>query len=180
MRAPAASLGSHAAKVVELRQTLRGLEVVQLRHLPFDDPTPGVGSELRQLVQLYDLPGDYVVVSLAGDRISTRRLEFPFRDRKKIAPAVPFEVEGQVPFPLDDYFVDWEIAGEQKSQTQVIATLAPRAGWRTGHPSASTSRRVSTRAPGTTRTGCGWGTGSTRCLAPASSMTRRSCWIRGG
>lgn len=119
-------VGSHAAKAVELRQTLRGLEVVQLRHLPFDDPTPGVGSELRQLVQLYDLPGDYVVVSLAGDRISTRRLEFPFRDRKKIAPAVPFEVEGQVPFPLDDYIVDWEIAGEQKSQTQVIATLAPR------------------------------------------------------
>jgi general secretion pathway protein L len=119
-------VGSHAAKAVELRQTLRGLEVVQLRHLPFDDPTPGVGSELRDLVQLYDLPGDYVVVSLAGDRISTRRLEFPFRDRRKIAPAVPFEVEGQVPFPLDDYFVDWEIVGEQKSQTQVIATLAPR------------------------------------------------------
>lgn len=119
-------VGSHAAKAVELRQTLRGLEVVQLRHLPFDDPTPGVGSELRELVQLHDLPGDYVVVSLAGDRISTRRLEFPFRDRRKIAPAVPFEVEGQVPFPLDDYFVDWEIVGEQKSQTQVIAALAPQ------------------------------------------------------
>jgi general secretion pathway protein L len=119
-------VGSHAAKAVELRQTLRGLEVVQLRHLPFDDPTPGVGSELRELVQLHDLPGDYVVVSLAGDRISTRRLEFPFRDRRKIAPAVPFEVEGQVPFSLDDYIVDWEIVGEQKSQTQVIATLAPQ------------------------------------------------------
>jgi len=119
-------VGSHAAKAVELRQTLRGLEVVQLRHLPFDDPTPGVGSELRDLVQLYDLPGDYVVVSLAGDRISTRRLEFPFRDRRKIAPAVPFEVEGQVPFPLDDYVVDWEIVAEQKTQSQVIATLAPQ------------------------------------------------------
>jgi general secretion pathway protein L len=119
-------VGSHAAKAVELRQTLRGLEVVQLRHLPFDDPTPGVGSELRDLVQLFDLPGDYVVVSLAGDRISTRRLEFPFRDRRKIAPAVPFEVEGQVPFPLDDYVVDWEIVGEQKSQAQVIAALAPQ------------------------------------------------------
>jgi general secretion pathway protein L len=119
-------VGSHAAKAVELRQTLRGIEVVQLRHLPFDAPTPGVASELRDLVQLYDLPGDYVVVSLAGDRISTRRLEFPFRDRRKVGPAVPFEVEGHVPFPLDEYIVDWEIVGEQKSQTQVLATLAPR------------------------------------------------------
>ena len=119
-------VGSHAAKAVELRQTLRGVEVVQLRHLPFDDPTPGVASELRELVQLYDLPGDSVVVSLAGDRISTRRLEFPFRDRRKVGPAVPFEVEGLVPFPLDDYLVDWEIVSEQRNQTQVIATLAPR------------------------------------------------------
>ena len=119
-------VGSHAAKAVELRQTLRGIEVVQLRHLPFDAPTPGVASELRDLVQLYDLPGDYVVVSLAGDRISTRRLEFPFRDRRKVGPAVPFEVEGLVPFPLDEYIIDWEILAEQKGQTQVLATLAPR------------------------------------------------------
>jgi general secretion pathway protein L len=118
-------IGSHAAKAVELRQTLRGVEVVQLRHLPLDAPTPAVASELRDLVQLYDLPGD-TVVSLAGDRISTRRLEFPFRDRRKVGPAVPFEVEGHVPFPLDEYVVDWEIVGEQKSQTQVLATLAPR------------------------------------------------------
>jgi type IV pilus assembly protein PilM len=119
-------VGSHAAKAVELRQTLRGVEVVQLRHLPFDDPTPGVGSELRELVQLHDLPGEYVVVSLAGDRISTRRLEFPFTDRRKIGPAVPFELEGQVPFALDDYVVDWEIAGQRKGKTEVVATLAPR------------------------------------------------------
>jgi len=119
-------LGSHAAKAVELRQTLRGLEVVQLRHLLFDDP-PGVGNELRDLLQMHDLPRDFVVVSLAGDRISTRRLAFPFRDRRKIAATVPFEVEGQVPFELEDYFVDWEIVGQRKNETDVVATLAPRA-----------------------------------------------------
>jgi type IV pilus assembly protein PilM len=119
-------VGSFAAKAVELRQTLRGLEVVQLRHLPFDDPTPGVGAELRDGLSLHDLPRDFVVVSLAGDRISTRRLTFPFRDRRKISQAVPFEVEGQVPFSLDDYFVDWEIAGQRRNETEVVATLAPR------------------------------------------------------
>jgi general secretion pathway protein L len=119
-------VGSSAAKAVELRQTLRGLEVVQLRHLPFDDPTPGVGAELRDGLSLHDLPRDFVVVSLAGDRISTRRLTFPFRDRRKISQAVPFEVEGQVPFSLDDYFVDWEIVGQRRNETEVVATLAPR------------------------------------------------------
>jgi type IV pilus assembly protein PilM len=67
-----------------------------------------------------------VVVSLAGDRVSTRRLSFPFRDRRKIGPAVPFEVEAQVPFDLNDFFVDWEIIDQQRGRTEVTATLAPR------------------------------------------------------
>ena len=106
-------LGSHAAKAVELRQTLRGVEVVQLRHLPLPDPSADLGQTLAELIQGHDLPRENVVVGLAGDRISSRRLSFPFKDRKKIGAAVPFELEGQVPFELDDYFVDWEITGQR-------------------------------------------------------------------
>ena len=81
-------IGSHAIKAVEFRQTLRDLEVVQLRCLPLVDPAPALAVELREFLQLHDLPTDHVAVALSGDRISTRRLSFPFRDRKKIAPAV--------------------------------------------------------------------------------------------
>ena len=120
-------VGSHSVKAVEFRQTLRELEVVQLQKLPLVDPAPALPVELREFLQMHDLPTDHVVVALSGDRISTRRLSFPFRDRKKIAPAVPFEVEAQVPYDLDDFFVDWEIVGEQPNRTDVVATLAPRA-----------------------------------------------------
>lgn len=119
-------LGSHAVKAVEFRQTLRGVEVAQLRALPIEDPSPALASELRDFIQMHDLPTEHVVVSLAGDRVSTRRLSFPFRDRRKIGPAVPFEVDAQVPFDLRDFFVDWEIIGQQAGRTEVTATLAPR------------------------------------------------------
>ncbi len=119
-------IGSHSVKAVEFRQTLRDVEVVQLRQLPIFDPAPSLGGELREFLQAHDLPTDNVVVSLSGDRISTRRLSFPFRDRKKIGPAVPFEVESQVPFDLGDFFVDWEMVGESKAGSDVVATLAPR------------------------------------------------------
>ena len=119
-------LGSHAVKAVEFRQTLRGVEVAQLRTLPLDEPSPALASELRDFIQMHDLPTEHVVVSLAGDRVSTRRLSFPFRDRRKISPAVPFEVDAQVPFDLQDFFVDWEIIGQQGERTDVTATLAPR------------------------------------------------------
>jgi general secretion pathway protein L len=119
-------IGSHAVKAVEFRQTLRGLEVAQLRALAIDAPSPALTSEIRDFIQTHDLPTEHVVVSLAGDRVSTRRLSFPFRDRRKISPAVPFEVEAQVPFDLGDFFVDWEIIEQHRGRTEVMATLAPR------------------------------------------------------
>jgi general secretion pathway protein L len=119
-------IGSHAVKAVEFRQTLRGVEATQLRSLPLDDPSPALASELREFIQMHDLPTEHVVVSLAGDRVSTRRLSFPFRDRRKIGPAVPFEIEAQVPFDLADFFIDWEIIDQRPGRTDVMATLAPR------------------------------------------------------
>ncbi len=119
-------LGSQGVKAVELRQTLRGIEVAQLRQLTLDDPSPSLASELRDLVAMHDLPRDYVVVALAGDRVSTRNLSFPFKDRRKIGPAVPFEVESQVPFDLAEYVIDWEVVGEENNHADVAATLAPR------------------------------------------------------
>jgi general secretion pathway protein L len=56
-----------------------------------------------------------VVCALPGDRVSSRRLSFPFRDRRRIDQAVPFAVEGEVPFDLDEFFIDWELVGGERS-----------------------------------------------------------------
>lgn len=120
-------IGSHSVKAVELRQALgRELEVVQLCSFELDDPAPALATELRQLVSAHDLPLEHVVVSVAGDRLSTRRLRFPFKDRRKIAAAVPFELEEQVPFDLAEYIVDWDVAGEHANGLDVAACIVPR------------------------------------------------------
>jgi general secretion pathway protein L len=120
-------VGSHAVKVVELRQSLRSVEVGQLRVLPLDPPGPSLGHDLREFVRIHELPVEHVVCALPGDRVSSRRLSFPFRDRRRIAQAVPFEVEGEVPFDLGDFFLDWELLRSDRSGSEVLATLAPRA-----------------------------------------------------
>ncbi len=120
-------IGSHSVKAVELRQALgRDLEVVQLQSFALDDPAPALATELRHLVSAHDLPLQHVVVSVAGDRLSTRRLAFPFTDRRKVAAAVPFEVEEQVPFDLKDYVVDWDVAAESATGVEVAACIVPR------------------------------------------------------
>ncbi len=52
------------------------------------------------------------MTAIPGDRVARRAIHFPFRDRRRIAQAVPFEVENETPFDLDDVFVDWELVGE--------------------------------------------------------------------
>ena len=119
-------LGSHAIKAVELRQTLRGLEPVQLRLHPQTETETERSEVLRRFFRLHHLPLEHVVCALPGDRLSSRRLDFPFRDRRKLAHAVPFEVEGEVPFPMEDILVDWEIVGGDRTQAIVSAAIAQR------------------------------------------------------
>ncbi len=118
-------IGSHAIKAVELRQTLRGIEVVRLQALPVRDEEP-VADSLRALFVDQHLPADRVVTAIPGDRVTRRRVRFPFRDRRRLAQAVPFEVESEMPFDLEDVFVDWELVGDERSQADVAATVVTR------------------------------------------------------
>jgi general secretion pathway protein L len=117
-------IGSHAIKAVELRQTLRGLEPAQLRMHPRAEAE--LDELLRHFVRMHSLPTDHVACSIAGDRVASHLLEFPFRDRKKLTLAVPFEVEGQIPFNIEDVVVDWEVVGGDKTRSWVAATIAQR------------------------------------------------------
>lgn len=125
-------LGSHTIKAVELRQTLRGIEVGQLRALTVheaaadDAESPPLAQQLQRFAALYRLPGEYVVAALPGDRVTTRRLLLPFRERRRLAQAIPFELEGQMPFALEDVVVDWDVVRSDGSRTEVIALAAPR------------------------------------------------------
>jgi general secretion pathway protein L len=116
--------GSHSIKAVELRQTLRGLEPVQMRVHPRTDDEEPIGEAILHFVRMHSMSTEHVISSLPGDRITTRRLEFPFRDRKKLASAVPFEVEGEIPFDLDDVVIDWQLVGGDKSHAEVATIIA--------------------------------------------------------
>jgi general secretion pathway protein L len=119
-------IGSHTMKAVELRQTFRGLEPVQLRVHPRADVDAPIAESLHRFVRMHQLTTENVACALPSDRVTTRRLEFPFRDRKRLDQAVPFEVEGEIPFDLDEVIIDWQLIGGDRSHGVVAATVAQR------------------------------------------------------
>ncbi len=119
-------VGSHAIKAVEVQQNLRGFEAVQIHSLPTADDELGLSDLLQRFVALHNLPTEHIVSALPGDQISARRLSFPFREKKKIAAAVPFEIEGEIIFDIDDVIVDWEVVSDERNRADVVALCAPR------------------------------------------------------
>ncbi|MFP4190881.1 MAG: pilus assembly protein PilM [Candidatus Hydrogenedentota bacterium] len=50
-----------------------------------------------------------------------RKMRMPFKGHKRVAAAVPFELEPYLAFPLEELVVDFTVMGEQGGQTDVLA-----------------------------------------------------------
>jgi type IV pilus assembly protein PilM len=119
-------LGSHSLKGVELSQSLRSFQVVQQRHYERLADEPPLAELVSRFAKQYRFHTNHVVAALPGDKLSSRRLSFPFRDRKKLAQAVPHTVADDLPFELEDVIVDWQLANEDRTKAEVLATVAAR------------------------------------------------------
>lgn len=118
-------LGSHSLKAVELRPGLRSLESVNARSAPREADV-ALAEQVRRFVTVHRLGTDHVVTALRGDRLSVRRLSFPFAERRRLAQAVPFEVADALPFEMEDVVLDWSLAQGDRYRSDVVAAIAQR------------------------------------------------------
>jgi len=115
-------MGAHSIKALEFRQTLRNLELVQGQVSPSGRDEMSPSESVRHFVELHGFLTDNVTCAISGQRIANRRLDFPFRDPRKLAQAIPFEIEATTPFELEDLVVDWQlVAGERDRGTAAVS-----------------------------------------------------------
>ena len=119
-------VGSHSLKAVELRISPRSLAPGQFRVHPRVDPSSPVAEQIRRFISMHSLPTNQVACALPASQLSTRRLEFPFSDTRRLEKAIPFEIEAETPFDLDEIFVDWNLLEGEKNHGSVAATLVKR------------------------------------------------------
>ncbi len=115
-------LGSHSIKAVEFQQGLRSIQAVHVRSVARDEDL-SLSDLLRRFVHLHQLSTDNVITAVRGDRVSVRRLSLPFSERRKLAQAVPFEVEDALPFDLEDVVLDWHLLHGERGRGDVVAAI---------------------------------------------------------
>ncbi len=67
----------------------------------------GLANAMETLVSRMDVKNDFCIAAIPATNASFRNLQMPFKDRKKIAQTLPFEMETLLPHPIDDVLVDF-------------------------------------------------------------------------
>lgn len=125
-------IGSFSIKVVEIDDSAKPYEVTQFNEYPLSqDPNKDRKIEivdiLRNLVGTYENASQPVhfVLGIPEWKTSIRRKIFPFKERHKILKSLPFELEDDIPFSLEDSIFDARISRYAGPMAEVIAIACP-------------------------------------------------------
>jgi len=86
---------------------------------------PYADAVARFLEEVGPFADDGLSVALSGSDVLTRFVSLPFTGRK-VAQVLEFEVEGDVPFDLDEYVIEHQVLDTTDGTSRVLATLATR------------------------------------------------------
>lgn len=154
-------IGQDTIKGVRIARTLRGLRLVDAFERkvarrgegegsaegPGSFPNDGQLEALRQLRAEGKIrPGEMTAVALPGHLVSTRELTLPFTDPKRLRQIVPFEIEGQLPFDLEEVVIDYQLLRQGTlSKEKGEADLRGGAGGEASHLLVSAVPRAALR-----------------------------------
>ena len=126
-------LGAHTVKVAELEGSFGRFQLIGYRERRVPEPEDRP-STLDERVSVFSemldeegtREGATYGVGFPTEHTSLRVVNLPFGDRVKVEQALSFEVEGQVPFDLDDMVLSSRILQVEPGNSKVLAGLAER------------------------------------------------------
>lgn len=131
MKSVGIDIGSHQVKVVEIQSHSKGFQLTQY-HIKQLTRAPGTDQELevieflRELLPQYDPVNTRICVALRQERVAVRLKQFGFSDRLKIQKTLPFDLEEDLPFSLDNAVFDGKIVRTLGAGAEVLACAAPK------------------------------------------------------
>ena len=109
-----------------MQTSFRDYKVTAFHRAPLDVGNGGTAEQIKRFLAAHSEAGDTILSALPGDRVTWRTFFLPFRDTKKLAQTVPFELESSVPFGLDEVVVDYQILHRDRAGTTVLAALVQK------------------------------------------------------
>lgn len=122
-------IGSSSIKIVELCRTLNGfrLENFLYKELTIEEGMSHkevISSTLGSLVEENAIKEETVVSSIPPQAAVLRNITLPFKDTKKIRQIIKYEIESDIPFPIDDMTVDFMVTNRESPEKTDVMVVA--------------------------------------------------------
>ena len=94
-----------------------------------DDLSAHVATALETLQKEADLSGTVCLAAFPAEDICYRNIKIPFKEQKKIGLILPFELEPNIPFQIDDCIIDFYPLNRFASpnETEILAVVIEKA-----------------------------------------------------
>jgi general secretion pathway protein L len=124
-------IGSFSVKVAEIEgqgrsAVLRDFREYPLNHEPGQDTRLDKIEALKIIAAQYDPHTYKYVVGIGSECTTSRTLNFPFLERRKILQSLPFELEDVIPMSQSDAIFDFRAIYQRGSSTKVLAVAVPK------------------------------------------------------
>jgi general secretion pathway protein L len=125
-RVLALELDAHELKAAVVETTFRDYRVIGFYREAVVADDGSLSEQVRRFLDAHQIEANTVLSSLPGDLVTFRTFFLPFRDRKRLDQTVPFELETQVPFGLDEIIVDYHVLRRDRTGCNLLAALVRR------------------------------------------------------
>jgi len=126
-------IGNQTIKIVELRSTPRGMDLVH--HATASTPPGGfqisvLAAQLKEMIQEGRIKNKQAVIGLAGKGVAARRLSLPNIPEEEIQEAVRWQAGELFPFSLGDAMLAFQVLSRDESggqtKQEVLVAAATR------------------------------------------------------
>jgi general secretion pathway protein L len=113
-------------RLVALETGFRGFSVLEARSVPLPQgATPGERLKAA-LAQLQRAEDDTFAVALPGAQVASHLVSLPFTDARRIEQVLPAEVEGAIPFDLEEVVWDHAVLSQANGRTEVLVGVVKK------------------------------------------------------
>jgi general secretion pathway protein L len=125
-------VGSYSVKVAEVERSFKSFHFTHFfeRRIQYNEllsREESVAIALQGIIDDNDLHWDIASVGMPGQRVSSRVLTFPFGGAKRIEQTVAFEMEGFIPFDVDEVVIDHAVVWSSKEASKVLVLYVQNA-----------------------------------------------------
>jgi type IV pilus assembly protein PilM len=129
----AIDIGTSSVKVITVKTGLKDFQVKSFAYedidLNIEDPGEALNDALFRVLREEDITGMKTITTLPMERAIIRNVTFPFSDVEKIAEAIPYEAEENIPFNIDQMVLDFQsLKSENKEEGRILLAATHKEG----------------------------------------------------